>query len=126
MKQCYYFTVEEDARPVIADLSFNDGIVSLFEPERRRIAWVHRINVPAPARGKGYGTRLLGLITDDADLEGVTVYLAPLATGGLSQRQLVAWYKRHGFEAGPNYILIREPSHTGVRPQVLLPQSHSK
>lgn len=59
---------------------------------------ITRINVPKESRGKGYGRKLLQQIIDDADAEGVYLYLEILASGGLIHDQLEAWYLRHGFK----------------------------
>lgn len=50
--------------------------------------------------GKGNGSEGLNLLTDIADKNGVNLYLTAMPYGKetLSQKQLVAWYKRHGFE----------------------------
>jgi GNAT superfamily N-acetyltransferase len=56
-------------------------------------------------RGKGLARQVLRMILEDADQENVTLMLAAQAETfdnpkrpGLTQTQLVAWYKRHGFE----------------------------
>lgn len=53
-----------------------------------------------PPRGRGAGRRALALLTTLADQHGVTITLSPqrFGTGGLSNRSLVAWYRRHGFK----------------------------
>lgn len=62
---------------------------------------ITRINVPKQHRKKGHGTRLLKQILADADNEGVKLALFCAPSGGLTFRQLVNWYKRHGFVADP-------------------------
>lgn len=93
--------VEEDIRPAIADVYWN-GMLE---------GWIiHRINVPAPARGKGHGTTLLKQICGDADAEGLTLMLAPEPSGGLEYADLVAWYRRYGFEfSTAGYVMERKP-----------------
>lgn len=58
---------------------------------------IHRINVPVPSRGAGWGRAILGDLLRDADREHATLWLLPMASGGLTQNQLVSWYQRHGF-----------------------------
>lgn len=58
---------------------------------------ITRINVPASHRGAGHGTWLLTQLLDKADSEGISLFLEPVASGGLSQDELVAWYRSHGF-----------------------------
>lgn len=101
VKSYYIVRTEFDFRPAIADLSW----AGEFN------AWlIHRINVPSPARGKGYGRAVLRDICADADAEGVPLILAPESSGGLEQKELVAWYRRHGFEwTRSGMILYREP-----------------
>lgn len=88
MKSCFTLRVEQDPRPAIADVSWMDGL-----------GWVlNRINVPGPARGNGYGSKLLKMVTDNADEEGVTLILGPEPSGPLDFDALVAWYQRNGFQ----------------------------
>jgi predicted ester cyclase len=66
------------------------------------------------ARNKGAGTRLLNAITNWADTNGKTLVLVPSANpdpelGGLSQKQLKAWYARNGFEDRVDYM-VRVPT----------------
>lgn len=50
-------------------------------------------------RGQGYASRLLKTVTDEADTEGVILYLSIEPDGtGLDEDQLRAWYSRNGFE----------------------------
>lgn len=51
-------------------------------------------------RGQGFGTKILNMILEDADKEGVILILEPVASGGLTNNELVAWYERHGFDWG--------------------------
>lgn len=49
-------------------------------------------------RGQGNASRLLKTVTDEADSEGVILYLSVEPDGtGLSEEQLRAWYQRNGF-----------------------------
>jgi len=51
-------------------------------------------------RHRGVASALLKLITDDADNENITLFLAigpDGSTGSLTAEQLIAWYSRNGF-----------------------------
>ena len=61
---------------------------------------VTRINVMERYRGLGLGSQILKEILDDADKEGVVLFIEPSASGGLSQKELEEWYERHGFTWG--------------------------
>lgn len=84
-------------------------IADCCKPDALGIVLVTRINVPFPSRGQGHGSKILQQIIADADAEGITLELWPSPSGGLSGRALVAWYKRHGFQALPDGRLIRKP-----------------
>ncbi len=47
--------------------------------------------------GKGHASDALDSLVEYADSAGKPVYLNPASLGGLTQEQLVAWYRRHGF-----------------------------
>lgn len=50
-------------------------------------------------RGQGHASRLLKTVTDEADSEGVVLYLSVEPDGtGLDEDQLRSWYRRNGFE----------------------------
>jgi ribosomal protein S18 acetylase RimI-like enzyme len=51
------------------------------------------------SRGKGNASRLLKTVLDEADREGVILYLSVEPDGtGLNEEQLRSWYHRNGFE----------------------------
>ena len=54
------------------------------------------------AKGKGYGSRALKVITRAADRNGLGITLMAKTfgkeKGALSQKALVSWYDRHGFK----------------------------
>lgn len=100
MRSQYTITVAHDARPAIADLlPYESGWL------------ITRINVPKSARHLGYGTTLLNRILADADDQGVELWVHPTASGGLSQRQLVSWYIRHGFNKRADGQMLRYPHY---------------
>ena len=61
---------------------------------------ITRVTVARNLRGQGIASRLLQMVTDAADAEGVTLYLAdePGDATGLPHDALVQWYARNGFE----------------------------
>lgn len=85
-----------------------------FDPESRSIAdlvEIHpgyylltRINVPKAMRGRRIASSLLNEILEDADAEGVTLEIHPMPSGGLSKKELISWYERHGFQWGQSLI----------------------
>lgn len=74
---------------------------------------ITRINVPFDVRGKGYGTALLKKCLEDADIEGVRLYLEIMQGDelGLTYEQLQSWYERHGFkQLGAGGMFLRKPA----------------
>ena len=65
---------------------------------------INRINVPPMHRGKGYGSKLLQMVMDDADKHMMVLRLSILPSGPLGYMELVAWYRRHGFEFIGQYM----------------------
>lgn len=100
MKTCY--AVSLGYKAAIADLvRYQGGMM------------ITRINVPRDHRGKGHARKLLGRILADADKDGVALYLHVSASDGLTEQQLDAWYKRHGFVEKNCLWLVREPRYKG-------------
>lgn len=87
MKSCYYIRLSNTAI-AIADICdyYEDGMI------------ITRINVPLVHRGRGHGSALLQMLLDDADKEGVKLWLEINASGELTHEQLELWYTRHGFK----------------------------
>jgi ribosomal protein S18 acetylase RimI-like enzyme len=87
MKSSFYIKLP-DGRIAVADLihiTNNHYVIS-------------RINVPIAWRGLGYGRKLLQQIIEEADAENTILTLGVYDSGGLTKRQLIAWYKRYGFK----------------------------
>lgn len=61
---------------------------------------ITRINVMDQYRGRGYGSKILNMILEDADNEGATLFLEPVPSGPLDAEALKEWYSRSGFEWG--------------------------
>ena len=80
--------------------------------------WLSRILVPAPLRGKGYGSKSLKLLEAALDKYQLDCYLVPSAyreRSGLSQRDLERWYVRHGWRptVPGSGLWIRRPTING-------------
>jgi len=86
MRSCYTLRLDE-ARIAIADLCdyYGTGMI------------LTRINVPEKYRGQGHANALLKQVLDDADREGVRLYLEIQSSDGLSYDELERWYLRNGF-----------------------------
>lgn len=74
------------------------SIADLILNEEEKTALITRINVPEIHRGKGSGSKLLKEICEDADREEFILKLYVSPSGGLSGKELVKWYQRHGFQ----------------------------
>jgi hypothetical protein len=61
-------------------------------------------------KGSGRASKELKRIIKDADDTGVTLRLQaiPIGDDGLNQKQLVKWYRRHGFKGEPEEM-VRPP-----------------
>ena len=75
---------------------------------------VIRINVPKGSRGRGLGSKVLREMLGDADLEGATLEIHPMPSGGLTRKQLISWYERYGFRMGQSFV-SEEPVKVLVR-----------
>lgn len=79
---------------------------------------ITRINVPAQARGKGAGSKLLKQIIADADRTHTTLFLEVVPTGGMTAEQLAAWYGRYGFAPWRGGFLRRRPGKMSSNPGI--------
>jgi ribosomal protein S18 acetylase RimI-like enzyme len=78
------------------------SIVSLDNTQHPDGLTVTRVSVLPQWRGRGIASRLLRECTEEADREGVVLWLAPapdISGSGLTRAQLIAWYERVGFVA---------------------------
>lgn len=87
------------------------AIADLVKPGELTADWtITRINVPpGDDRGKGYGSKLLDSILEDADTERVILQLEVSSSDGLTYDQLVNWYKRRGFRQTNTGYMKRMP-----------------
>ena len=92
-------------KPVYVDVPHRVIADTMRDPFGEDVTWVNRINVPKAHRGKKLGSAMLRRLCDEADAEGVTLVLQPLATGGLGGPALIAWYKRYGFTWDHDYVV---------------------
>lgn len=86
------------------------AIADLVCPGELTEGWtITRINVPTKSRGKGIGSVILQHILEDADREGVKLWLEVSPGGGLDYGQLEKWYGRYGFKYNPLGYMVRIP-----------------
>src|SRR5215207_9074918 len=98
MKTCYTIKLS----------NYKIAIADLHQPGELFPGWtISRINVPPEFRGQGYGTKLLQMILDDADKEGLNLYLVASSSGAFTDRELEEWYTRHGFHIRDSYGTMR-------------------
>lgn len=90
MKDKYEIPIPGTNKKAIAKL-FNDWLF--------KCRWICGIDVPLSHRGQGYGSKVLKAVLEDADVEKVELrlYVWPMHNPTLSMRELMAWYRRHGF-----------------------------
>lgn len=88
MKTSYYTKLYNPYSLAVVDLVYSSNGIFM----------IARINVPTAHRGNGIASELLRQVLEDADKEGVTLHLGVSPSNGLDYDQLVAWYKRYGFE----------------------------
>lgn len=69
---------------------------------------INRINVPVQHRGQGLGTQMLKLVTSEADLECVSLWLEVMPSGPLDHQALTAWYRRNGFRTTRCGYMMRQ------------------
>lgn len=80
---------------------------------------ITRIEVGEESRNRGVGGKLLQLVCDAADYEGVILMLQVAPDGSylsLSVDQLMDWYEQYGFESLEDYseeTMVRFPVKNG-------------
>lgn len=89
------------------------GIADLVMPGELTPYWtITRINVPQHPvnhRRQGYGQKLLDMILDDADEEGLVLMVEPSPSDGPNYEQLVVWYRKNGFAMTSIGYMLRLP-----------------
>jgi GNAT superfamily N-acetyltransferase len=88
MKTWYIIPDETDTRAA--------AIADVFEVDKE-YAVITRLNVMQEFRGQGLGSKLLKMVLDDADKEGVILLLEIAPSGTLTFNDLEKWYERNGF-----------------------------
>lgn len=71
---------------------------------------ITRINVSEEYRGRGYGSKLLKEICNDADNEGATLMLECVSSGEMDDMDLAQWYIRNGFTPQHENVFVRHPN----------------
>ncbi|MFD5451626.1 MULTISPECIES: GNAT family N-acetyltransferase [Streptomyces] len=88
------------------------AIVNLFFTEGEKMAIVSSVRVLEAKRGNGYARALMAKVLEDADREGVALYLGIEPDGtrdALTYTQLREWYERCGFEEEDENFFVRQP-----------------
>jgi len=88
--------------------------INLMDLTKQIDGWlITGVQVQAAFRGNGYASDLLDKVCQDADDEGVKLFLEISPDGtGLSDAALDAFYRKHGFEEwedGDEGSRVREP-----------------
>ena len=108
MRDCYY--IKNDEENIVA-MAFLSPDVNMGSENR----WIlNRIAVTRMAKtGEGWGTKLLELITAQADAEKATLWLGVDPDDPRMFYRLVGWYRRHGFKgtriSRVMNVMTREP-----------------
>lgn len=98
----------------VHNLTDHGGVLSytIRESYPKNYIYVHSITVDRNRRRCGIGTKLLNQIKDLSEDLGLIIELYPEPYGDtdMSQGDLIAWYKRRGFENASNGRLRYLPS----------------
>lgn len=98
----------------VHNLTDHGGVLSytIRESYPKNYIYIHSITVDINKRGCGIGTKLLSQIKDKSEKLGLIIELYPEPFGitNMSQADLIAWYKRRGFETASNGRLRYLPS----------------
>ncbi|MBU0791968.1 MAG: GNAT family N-acetyltransferase [Gammaproteobacteria bacterium] len=100
MKTIYYIGIDKNKIASIDLVVYSKGML------------ITRIFVPPEYQDQGYDEQVLKLVLDDADAEGVILYLTANAHSALTTKQLRVWYRRHGF-IRTHGMFIRRPFYKG-------------
>lgn len=71
--------------------------------------YIAKVYTFTPFRGLGFARTLMNQLLQDADEEGIALYLEVGPDGGLSAGELRAWYSRCGFSYWADGLWRREP-----------------
>lgn len=78
-----------------------------------RVRELLSIEVPEDQRRQGLATKLLRDVVMEADREGKTLLLWVKPYGTMGERDLIAWYRRFGFEViQPQPVLMARAART--------------
>ena len=86
MKNLYYIGISQGKMASIDLTPYDKGWM------------ITRIFVSEDSREQGFGSQVLQLALEDADAEGVILYLPVYPYGYVEYQRLEAWYRRHGFQ----------------------------
>lgn len=98
MKTSFYERIEDSVHVLAADLiqMAGDNLLPYYG-SAGGLYLLTRVNVPKEHRGEGLGSRLLKMVTDEADANEATLILEVVPSGPLSSAALQEWYERNGF-----------------------------
>jgi GNAT superfamily N-acetyltransferase len=98
------FIEEFHERRAAAGLGDNEGVfVDLSSPSRSLVSF-DGIEIAPELQGQKLGRRILTLLTEMSDHAGVALELIPHQmeeSGGITDDELAAWYRRCGFVDAP-------------------------
>lgn len=96
------------AIPTSVPLKLRDGMRELIA-----------VHTPDEDRRKGYASKLLKAVVEEADLAGIVLMLTVRDDGDMNSQQLMAWYTKYGFKAIQMHpvIMARQPRTVQARIQ---------
>lgn len=106
----YYYHLDEERR-VLASVDVWEDDVNEYGD------WlVTRVRTTPNGRHEGRASEVLREVCDDADHEGVTLWLQiqPDEDCPMTAVELEAWYEKFGFKSEPFPLMIRKPTSPDV------------
>jgi GNAT superfamily N-acetyltransferase len=98
------------AMPESGRFPWDQAIAMLYCGDDERQWTVASVRVPEPHRGQGMGSKIMAMVIEDADREGVVLDLViNPGLNGLDEHALKAWYERLGFVETTQWAMRREP-----------------
>lgn len=91
----------------------NEVEISLADKENAAVplepheVYLSRIESQNP--GEGHGSLALDWLTTLADDYEVAVVLEPQSLGDMREEDIIAWYKRHGFQSAESPLMVYVP-----------------
>ena len=77
-----------------------------FLKEEKDHWFIQLIKIYSEYQSKGYGTKLLTNVLDDAKKDHVAIQLKPVSLGGkITQKNLFNWYRSFGFKPKKDWVI---------------------